>query len=539
MLYQINCKKFHQQTITFHNNLNIVLGDNTGTNSIGKSTLLMIIDFVYGGNDYLEKCESTIQVIGHHVINFSFIFDSELFYFARDTSKPEIIQICDNNFMPSEEISLDDYIRFLSKKYNLNNQEISFRNFIGRFSRIYGKENLNEKRPLDIVFKEAPKNAINAVLKIFNLYNKIEEVDRQLKQAQEEKSVFKKAIEHSIIGRILTSKELKKYEEDKKDLEIQLENIRKELLLGITNKEDIKAEEILNLRNELDFFTRKKTKLSTRLKLMENIQNESQLITETELSKLRFFFPTANIKSISEIEIFHKDLIKILQKEIETENTKQQKLLSTVESEISTILTKLEKVDKTPAVETIVLDKYVELENALRELKLAKDRTDQKKKYDEQVENFTTQFSKIHKDVLSELSVKLNNEFNKINDIIYNKKKKPPIIFFTDSNYEFKISEDGGTGTNFKNLIIYDLVIFELTYLPILIHDSYLLKQIADEAIERIFEIYMNSKKQVFIAFDKASSYTEKTQKIIEDNFVIKLSGNGEELFGQSWANKK
>lgn len=41
----INLKK----VITFHKGLNVVLGDNKGTNSIGKSTLLMVIDFIFGG----------------------------------------------------------------------------------------------------------------------------------------------------------------------------------------------------------------------------------------------------------------------------------------------------------------------------------------------------------------------------------------------------------------------------------------------------------------------------------------------------------
>ena len=87
-------------------------------------------------------------------------------------------------------------------------------------------------------------------------------------------------------------------------------------------------------------------------------------------------------------------------------------------------------------------------------------------------------------------------------------------------------------------MIIYDLAILELTELPLLIHDSYLLKQIAIEAIENIFKQYMNNDKQIFIAFDRASSYTTKTQEIIDDNCVIKLSNNGNELFGKSWNDK-
>lgn len=49
MLVEIRCDKFKKKVITFHKGLNVVLGDNKGTNSIGKSTLLMVIDFIFGG----------------------------------------------------------------------------------------------------------------------------------------------------------------------------------------------------------------------------------------------------------------------------------------------------------------------------------------------------------------------------------------------------------------------------------------------------------------------------------------------------------
>ena len=54
MLREIFCDQFISQgeirkPIVFHKGLNSILGSNTGSNSIGKSTFLMIIDFVFGG----------------------------------------------------------------------------------------------------------------------------------------------------------------------------------------------------------------------------------------------------------------------------------------------------------------------------------------------------------------------------------------------------------------------------------------------------------------------------------------------------------
>ena len=61
-------------------------------------------------------------------------------------------------------------------------------------------------------------------------------------------------------------------------------------------------------------------------------------------------------------------------------------------------------------------------------------------------------------------------------------------------------------------------------------------KHIENEAIEKIMELYTKTSKQIFIAIDKKSSYTEKkTAKIIEDNTIINLNSASEALFGYTW----
>ena len=44
MLREIYCDKFYQKQIVFNPGLSVVLGTNTGDNSIGKSTFLLIVD---------------------------------------------------------------------------------------------------------------------------------------------------------------------------------------------------------------------------------------------------------------------------------------------------------------------------------------------------------------------------------------------------------------------------------------------------------------------------------------------------------------
>jgi len=75
MLKQISCDKFMANNqvrppIVFHKGLNAVIGDSDSHNSIGKSTLLMIIDFCFGGEDYIDKEKDVVNSIGEHTIKF-------------------------------------------------------------------------------------------------------------------------------------------------------------------------------------------------------------------------------------------------------------------------------------------------------------------------------------------------------------------------------------------------------------------------------------------------------------------------------------
>ena len=71
MLHEIYCQEFSQKRIRFNSGLNVVLGTNMGDNSIGKSTFLMIVDFVFGGDTYAKSKDIQRNVTAHDIY-FSF-----------------------------------------------------------------------------------------------------------------------------------------------------------------------------------------------------------------------------------------------------------------------------------------------------------------------------------------------------------------------------------------------------------------------------------------------------------------------------------
>lgn len=88
-------------------------------------------------------------------------------------------------------------------------------------------------------------------------------------------------------------------------------------------------------------------------------------------------------------------------------------------------------------------------------------------------------------------------------------------------------------------MIVLDLACLSLTCLPALVHDSVLLKQISKASTEKIFELYSSTNKQIFVAFDNISSYSDRTAEIVSANVVFPLSGDSDALFDIKFGEQK
>ena len=130
----------------------------------------------------------------------------------------------------------------------------------------------------------------------------------------------------------------------------------------------------------------------------------------------------------------------------------------------------------------------------------------------------------------------MNEKMKEFNDTLFTEPRKAPhLVFNAYNSYRFDTPDDTGTGSNYKGMVIYDLSVLFLTALPAIAHDSLILKNIGDGAIDGIMRIYSQSTKQIFIAFDKQDAYTPATQQIVVDNTVLRLSDHNCELYGQAW----
>lgn len=537
MLNEIICDEFKKKIITFREGLNVVLGDELGSNSIGKSTFLMIIDFVYGGKDYVMKSIDVQKNIGTHIIKFAFSFDGKKYYFSRSTDDTEFVNICNSEYEIEKKITLEQYTDYLKKLYGFSEKNITFRDVVGRYIRVYGKENLNEKHPLDVVRNEKTIQAVNALLKLYDMYEEIRELEELAKNKSDELKTFKNAQKYNIVSKI--GKRQRKVN-DKKILEYEQEKqkITDELNSSILEINSEKTAIILDLKRELSDYNKRIRFNKARLaSLQENI-TDSRMFSDSDMSMLKSFFSEIDFKKLEEIQKFHKEIKTVLKEEIKEEIRSIQNVIQLLEENKATIESKVKEISEASNLSQVILFKYAELQKKIELL------INQNKYYDDfrvlesEKKDANERKAKIRMQQLSLLQNTINIKMQKLNDKIYKDTKIPPTILFEENQYKFETADDSGTGTNYRGMVLFDLSVLQETCLPILVHDSVLLKQIEDIAVEKILELYTSSNKQIFIALDKASSYSEESQKILYENEIITLGPNCNELFGRAWSRK-
>lgn len=533
MLYEIYCEQFHQKKIIFNEGLSVVLGTDCGHNSIGKSTFLLIVDFVFGGNTY-SGAKDIIKNIGNHDIYFAFKFDNVLYKFCRNNTKPKEIWECDDNYYKIKSCDVKDFCKWLDEMYKMQLPDLTFRDAIGRYTRVYGKENCDEKRPLHSFPKEKSEQATYALLKLFNEYLPIKDAQIQTDTISKKHKTYSDAQKFNLITKITRSEynqNLKRIELIKKEI-CKISKVIENQMIG--NDPSV-SEEALYYKNLLSSARRSQGSLKAKYNVISNNQDYKFSLTTNTYTELSKYFPNIELKNIEKVEIFHNKIARIFKEELIEEKDKLQKAIQEYDTKIKSYEDILRKLLNNEDIPKKVLQQHA---NLLRELDML-----QKQNYAYFQGTELKESKKESLDLLSNLKTKqfsivqnkINTKMASLNDYIYDGIYNSPLLYFTNNGYNFQTPDDTGTGIACKGLIIMDLAILSLTKLPIIVHDSLILKQIYDNAIEKILELYIQVNKQVIIAFDKQNSYTSKTQKLLNENAILRLAPGGKELFGKSW----
>lgn len=547
MLKFIECEKFIEngvlrRKIEFFSGLNICLGEDNAENSIGKSTFLFAIDFCFGGDSYCSQKE-LLKEVGNHKINFCLEFDNEPYYFLRSTENSKEVAFCDENFNIIKKISDVDFKDFLLEKYNLAETGLSFRQAVTSFIRIFGKESSEIKNIVGVEGHNGGKTGIlRNLIKLFEEYDEVKSLEEKAAAIQSEQNEFTSVEKSKIVknGKIKNLSQLK-------ESEIRVDQLKNELLqIAEANKiqtetvDAQRAAQAAKLEKQITVLKRNRTKLLNEKSILEaNLGSETKIQKE-DFEELKSFFPELNIPHLEEIQNFHNQITKILKEETEEELLKLEDKISGNEKNLIESTQKLTELRVPLSIPKKILEQYAAASIQKNELEGQITFYKNSKQISSRLKETKIELDGKKLSILEEIAAKINRKLEEFSGKVNDNDSPPCLNLNSTSSYSFYAPNDSGTGTAYVSMILYDLAILELTKLPFVIHDSVLFKNLSDSRVIRVFEEYENSRKQIFVSFDKKNSYgSDALKKTIEKHRVIELYAGGGELFGRSWAKKK
>jgi len=308
---------------------------------------------------------------------------------------------------------------------------------------------------------------------------------------------------------------------------------------NLIDLEPLVAERVASLKRALANLRRRKTRLKRTLESIEDERSFGSYRQGRDFEDFRRLFPEADIRSIEEIEGFHKTLSGLLEEERKESASVAQLQISALEEEISVLEEEVKKAGVVSNLSAAVLDAYAALDKEIAQLESANELYDKKTALDEKVKERRDLLSSRKLLLLGAMQTQINAALATSNSEVCGAEKTAPVLNFEGpKRYAFGIANDHGTGSLTRAMFLFDLAVLEQTNLPAIIHDSHLIKQVEDDSVVSLLEMYDRTEKQVFIAIDKGHSYSsEGMPAVLEKSIVLRLDRD-HELFGHAWNEK-
>lgn len=544
MLVKIECDKFldhgkKRDPIIFHEGVNAIFGDGK-KNSLGKSTFLLIIDFCFGGKDYVNIEGETINIIGHHTIYFDFIDHGKLRHFSRSTKNKgaTVSEYMDDNYqIEKNTYDLQTFNKILLGIYDLDDLNLTMRAIVSKFFRIYNRNTINELRPLNTTLSEDDQKGIVNLLKLYKVDNNIETLLKE-KDNIEEKYKYFTGMKKIASDHIVTTEDM--YNANQKEIERLEKEIQRSRIDASNGSAD--AQYLISLRkNELLLQIKALRKQISRLNYSKN-QIVSKDFDETSadktIDKLKEFFPNETFEPLYKIEEFHRSIKAVLISEANEQNKRIDTTIATIEEKIKTINEELTQYEKTPIITEEILNEFNRNNERLKVLKEANDNYLKfKETYKEKVE-IEEKIANNSKNDIAAVMTKINKEMARLEQIYDTDNYYPPELKIKDLNsYSFGVIRDTGTANRYKAVITFDTTIISQTKLPCFIHDSIFFNSLGNDNMHYVLSLYRAIKgKQIFLAFDDPQKIVNlDDKKYLSEHTVLSLSEGKGALFGQEF----
>jgi len=520
MLKSISCEELIETPITFEQGLNAVVGADDAHNSIGKSSILMLIDFAFGGSDFPSKCDDVIRNVGNFKVGITFEFEKP-YSFIRDTSNlGQVYRVECQDYITDKEFNL-----FLKDKYFPKGESISFRDCVSGFFRVYQRNNYNDKRPLDAVSKESWAAIRKRTLKIFGKYWTIESLEKEKDIIAKLKNDISGTFNSGAIKKV-TKAQVKKNKVELVDVQAELEETKRSLKTNVTDIQAIINKRNLALKKEKDRLVDLQQDLKTKLLRIQSNLSGNVVRNSKSFNSVVEFFPEIDKEKLSKVDGFHSEITKILKRQLQEEKLEVLENIELSEQDLKKIDDELLKIVDSKEESVYLLERLMELDRYERDLNLQNDFWKKSDDSKIKLKGLKDDISNALVESINDLEVLINDGMKSFIEKIYIENPIAPKISFGETNYSFDHGDDRGTGKGFANMLCLDLTFLSSTILPCLIHDSLLFKNMDVPSVERLISIYSSSKKQIFISIDEKPKYNQDTQIKIEKAMFLKLDEN-------------
>ena len=533
MLREIRCDKFRTGVVRFHPGLNVVLGDDNATNSIGKSTLLMLVDFTFGGETLLEWNKDVVTKLGHHHYDFAFEFDGELHRFRRDTITPETVYVCDADYKVLSAKQLDEFTAFLKQAYGLAQPGQTFRAAVGLHLRVWGKANLIPDEPLHASPKQKSKDCIDNLVKTYGKFEAIRARDEAARTAESELKVIRAAASKQLIPKV-TKTGYAQAQVQIAGFERDLEDVRQNLASYAMSLSAVINKEVLELKRRKDELLQRRMIVAGRLQRVDRNLSGKRSLHGSNFQDLQKFFPEINTERLAEVEAFHDGVARILKDQLKQSKDQLAEELKLIDLCIAGIDTEIAAALGSVNQPESLVNHVYEVALSLQTARASRDGYVREQEHVNALRKAKEALAEEKQRILTEIAISVNDGMREIVSEAVGEHRKSPHLSLDDATYSFEVFEDTGTGTAYFGLVLFDMAVFRATILPTIAHDSVLFKNISNDSVANLVRLYATIQKQSFIALDEIQKYGPAAAEILKRQSVIQLSDNAV-LYIKDW----
>ena len=185
----------------------------------------------------------------------------------------------------------------------------------------------------------------------------------------------------------------------------------------------------------------------------------------------------------------------IISSDIKDSNNEIDNLTALIREKIKELDESIFELKNTPSVSNIVLQRHAHLLNQIQQLK---DANANYQKLEETKNELKTKEAELNVSTavrVKKLSDVINQKMAALNHFYFPGLNSPKLDINGLNSYQFYIPNDSGTGSRYRAVILFDMVILKESSLPAIAHDSVMITNIDEDKRNTIFEMYKKKKK--------------------------------------------